>query len=252
MTKALIFDIDGTLYDHTHHDFPSGMFEQFRRLKKAGYLIGLATSRSQAELAHLPGEFRQFPFDFKIIDGGARILDHKDMDLIQISLSLQEMEEIEKIVRSKNLQYRYTTEKGDFFIKKPSKSERAIMNYFYLCSPGIKPWQQETVFNVMIWSGPDPDIEQLGEIMSVTPYTGAYEIRHAKSTKGEAVGILRKIGLFDEAIAFGDGENDVEFFEEADFSVCPENGSKAAVKRADRIIPPLKEGGIVSFLKELQ
>jgi len=54
----------------------------------------------------------------------------------------------------------------------------------------------------------------------------------------------------EEAIAFGDEENDIPMFARAGFSIAPSNAKDAVKAKADLVIGSNVEDGVAAFLEE--
>jgi len=96
--------------------------------------------------------------------------------------------------------------------------------------------------------------EQFGERLYVTkslPYF--LELATAGVTKGSGLDFLAGHLGFTPAqtIAFGDGENDVELMQWADYSVAVENAHERVKAAADWICPPAAEEGVAAVLEAL-
>ena len=79
MAVGYFFDLDGTLYTHRTHDVSSNTIKALNILKEKGNRVFLATSRTMAELDHLPSSLRQFPFDGRILEEVLEFLIKKAM-----------------------------------------------------------------------------------------------------------------------------------------------------------------------------
>ena len=62
------------------------------------------------------------------------------------------------------------------------------------------------------------------------------EVMSPDASKANAIKYLKKKLQCDEVVVFGDGKNDIEMFEEADYSCAVENAAPELIKCADEVI----------------
>ena len=70
-------------------------------------------------------------------------------------------------------------------------------------------------------------------------------------TKGSGLAFLAEHLGFTaaETVAFGDGENDVELLEWADYGVAVENATDRVLAIADFVCPPVTEEGVAQVIE---
>ena len=76
------------------------------------------------------------------------------------------------------------------------------------------------------------------------------EVYSDKATKANGVRRLRKLGNYDEVIAFGDNYNDLPMFSEADRCYAVANAVDEVKHKADGVIGPAEEGSVVGFIEK--
>jgi Cof subfamily protein (haloacid dehalogenase superfamily) len=100
-----------------------------------------------------------------------------------------------------------------------------------------------------------PVIEaRFGDDVYVVRSTSTFlEILNPGVSKGLGLGLaLKDRGIRpEEAMVFGDEENDLPMFDHAGFAVCPSNAKDNVKARADYITPSNAEDGIAAFLEEV-
>ena len=62
------------------------------------------------------------------------------------------------------------------------------------------------------------------------------EVMSSDASKANAIKYLKQKLQCDEVVVFGDGKNDIEMFEEADYSCAVENANEELIKCADEVI----------------
>lgn len=138
MKKAYFFDMDGTLYSHRFHEVPPNTLKALYQLKEQGHLVCLATSRTAQELAHLEQEVRTFPFDYRIIDGGAVVLDRNGKCVKKTVIAPHIIDRIASWCRRTGTPWRYACEDGMWWDIEGSQKEHDILFSLYLAVPERK------------------------------------------------------------------------------------------------------------------
>ena len=82
------------------------------------------------------------------------------------------------------------------------------------------------------------------------PDTWFLEIYSSRATKGNALKKLRKLYDIQHITAFGNGENDLSFFQESDWNCAVENSSTALLEMASQIIPSNQHDGVAKYLEQ--
>ena len=111
--------------------------------------------------------------------------------------------------------------------------------------------------------GPDESVQAVIDGVASEPglvsYTGTaiqnqklrwMDIHHSNGSKGDGVTTLREELGIDKVMVFGDGENDLSMFEDADESYAPANGQAAVKSKATEIIGHHNEDGVARFLRK--
>lgn len=256
-TRALFFDVDSTLYTHRIHDIPKSTKEALTKLKKKGYKIAVATSRCRYETKNLPRFFHEFPFDAKIYDGGAlvmeqdRILDHHPIQTSQVN-KLVQLSENEKFAM------RYSTFDGDYYERECETKYRDQFFTLYLNMPEVKPYENEDTYNMLAFIQNEEQKKKLYQHMdacAIVEHTGnTYEITAQGIDKSIGVKCLSKHWQIpmDEIICFGDGANDVGMLTQAGTGIAMGNGNPKAKEAADIVCGHIDEDGLYNICKELQ
>lgn len=78
------------------------------------------------------------------------------------------------------------------------------------------------------------------------------EVQAGGVDKRLSVQILREMAGADRVVAFGDNHNDLALADGADLFCAVENATADLLARADRIVPPNTEDGVVRYLLELE
>ncbi len=111
--------------------------------------------------------------------------------------------------------------------------------------------------------GPCPALAKVTQMVADEPtlvaYTGTaiedadlcwVDIHHSEGSKGNAVSVLRKELGASRVICFGDSDNDLSMFAEADECYAPENAKPEVLAAATAVIGHHDEDGIARFLRK--
>ena len=267
--KVLFFDIDGTLVnknavvaDSTYHALDLA--------HKAGHKLFLCTGRNVTQIFK---PLLEYGFDGIVSCAGASCYIGKK----QIAQHLMKREKVEQFLNlfeNRNISYgvqtesgAYVTEEGweltkrrflecgasekvtalnmKFFHKVPTLHERTdVEKTFYNFVPETVDEVQKKLgdyFTVQESSFSDPD-----------PHSGEITIRGITKTTGmkEVVSYYGK--TLEDAVAFGDGPNDLDMVENAGIGVCMGNGRKELKRVADLVTDDINENGIYNAMEKLK
>ena len=233
MTVGDFFDLDGTLYTHRTHDVSSKTIHALDALKEKGNRVFLATSRTQAELEHLPSSLRQFPFDGRILEGGARILDENGNDLFKVKIPSASVKQIQNLCQSHGWIWRYSNSFGNYWAVPPTVFAHHAYFKLYLCAH-VKT------------------IKKNVKDCSFVDFRHAIEIREKSIDKIKGVKWCKKAFHLQKTYCFGDGENDIDMLKGADHGLCMGNGHPRLKAVADEVIQSVDQDGIYQYLKKNQ
>ena len=250
--KIAFFDIDGTLVDMGRKEISQKTLEMLRKLREREVLLCLATGRSPMVLPH----FRDIEFDVFLTFNGSYCYNAGEM----IFSNPIPTEEIKRLIKNAAAIGRpvYNEKKSRLAA---NGTDRDLEDYFEIA--GLK-----------VEVADDFDMLSEGEIYQIM--LGLYEseyanmmkgIRHAKIAawwdraadiipadggKGVAVGKILEYYHLDraEAIAFGDGNNDIEMLQSVGTGVAMGNGSKQLKAVADDVCGHVAEDGIYEYCLE--
>jgi len=113
MIKAIFFDIDATSYIHAIKDSPESTKKAFRKLKEAGYRLGICTSRSYPEMINLPEHFWEL-MDAVVCLGGAQIM--IDGNLVVNHTLDDEIQSVIQLLDETSTPYRWVTSTSEGYL----------------------------------------------------------------------------------------------------------------------------------------
>ena len=244
MKPACFFDVDGTLYAHPFHEVSQETIGALHALKDHEYFLALNTSRSKEELAHVPSSLMNIGFDAYILDGGASIYDRSMHLRSATQIDDQIVSSIATYCEKQQICWRYSSVSGSYWGNSyiTSYMKEAYWQLYFL-RMDVKPWNGETVFNIMMESND----RSLASDCTITLFPGCMEIRAKQTDKWTGI---QQLSSLSPILCFGDGDNDVCMLEKADIGIAMANASLACKQAADVICGSVHESGIATFVKE--
>lgn len=265
MKKYLICtDIDGTLLDD-RHEVPTETKKLFKKLLDQGHLIYLATGRM-----YHSGQETALTIDPRVgtiaSNGGIYFLEDK---LVRQTLAADTAEQVYHVAKkyalplfffsdqtvyySETLPH-YFTDKGD-----QNRLGKDGANPFVSISEvnDFHQTKEQYINGIIISENSDLDLTPVKEELIKIPgvsisssHSNNIEIMAAGVSKKTAISAIQKaltIGT-SETICFGDGENDLEMFEAAEYSVAMANASQLVKDKATFTTGSNHENGLLTFL----
>lgn len=252
--KILFFDIDGTLYDH-EKKLPESARRAIMAAREKGHLVAIATGRAPFMVGPVLEDLdvdtyicfngQYVVHKGELIHGGiiepeilARIKEKADRDRFPLIF----MDDREMVATEtghphvgdslSSLKMPYPRASETFYMERP------IHQALLFCTE-----QQEQEY-----------AEAFPEMKFVRWHRTSTDILPAGTSKaGGMQRILDREGLMmSDAVAFGDGLNDIEMLEAAGAGVAMGNGHEEAKKKADYIAGDVSEDGIARILDQLK
>jgi len=256
MPSIFFFDIDNTLLDHRTLSIPPSALSAIDDLKRDGHTIVVATGRSH-------GHAKQFidlvQPSYTITQNGARIL-QGEREVMSIPLARQSLVALFDWIAS--LGHYYGVNDGfsgylsDLVPIATGPLDTVEMPYqahdkFYLRRDVYQAWLffdeglDETLVPEILDRFPDFDV--------VRWHRSAVDIMpHAINKWTGCQWVLAQTGFSpDQAIAFGDGLNDMQMLQGVGLGIAMDNGHPDLKAVADRVAPALHLDGIARMLEEL-
>lgn len=251
--KVVFFDIDGTLVNFHAGKSSVKVIEALERLKKNGIKLVIATGRGPIQIPPFPEGL----FDAYLCFNGSYAFDQEG-DIISHPLPLADIKQLIRNGQRLKRPIIMATAKRlvangmdpdleEYMSFGPIKAER-LANFDELV--GYEPIYQ------MMMSGRKEDyattLEGVQAIKIAAWWERAFDLIPAVGGKGQAVEeILKYYGLTpEEAMAFGDGNNDLPMFEVVGHGVAMGNASEELKAAARDVCRPVQEDGIYHYLLE--
>ena len=250
--KIIFFDIDGTLIDIERKAISEKMIETLQRLKERNIILCIATGRSPV----LVPEFEGVDFDAFITFNGSYCYNQKEV-IYKIPIPT---EDIHKIIENAAAIHRpislaTTTRTAANGKDKDLVDYYAIAKMEVMVAEDFDQVAEEEIYQIMAGSRKEeyPDMLKNVEHARITAWWDrAVDIIPVESGKGNAVAKILEYYHLDksEAMAFGDGNNDLEMLQAVGHGIAMGNGSSELKEIAEDVCGHVAEDGIYHYCVE--
>ncbi len=249
--KALFFDVDGTLLDHSTGQVPQSTIDALRQAKEKGIKLAIATGRTIDELNKLP--LNDIAFDAYLTLNGNICLDENKKIFAGYEIIPEEVEILRGIFDAKKIPFVFIGELGryinfidDVVIRTQNETLGTI--------PEVGEFKGEKIYQCLSFvdNGMRQKLEKLLDHCSITSWnrTG---IDIIAKTGGKQAGIQAYLDYCgfkrSQSMAFGDGENDIAMIRYAGIGVAMANGKDALKQAATYVTTAVDDDGIMNALK---
>ena len=250
MKGLVFFDLDGTLLNKKGQ-VDLEVIEAIQQLKENGYEPLLATGRSPIEVS----EVIQSTNIHSGVFMNGQVVIFKGELLIHYDIPKETIERLLKFATDNG--HGITCYNIDAFkIIETVPFAQEAYEYIHTPTPDIVPaFYKEQVVNMMLLLSRDKDDEayQLAfpELRFIRNFPYALDVITAGNSKATGIRALIRT-LNNNSIttyAFGDGANDLEMFQEVDFSIAMGNAIPLIKENADYVSTENDKGGVIQGLK---
>lgn len=251
MIKAAFFDVDGTLLSHKSRSVPQSARNAMDALKARGIRCVVATGRQLPEMAKLP--VGDIAFDGYITMNGQLIFDSQKQLLKGTPITGALKERLLRMFEERILPV-LLVEKDRMYLNFVNDHVIAAQADISSAVPRVDVYSGGEIYQVCIYltEWQEEHLEGLTKLGNINRWHwGGVDITTLGNHKG--VGVREYLQsqniLPEEAIAFGDGENDVEMLRLAGIGVAMGNGSPEAKAAADYVTRDIDQDGIAWALR---
>ena len=251
MIKVIFFDVDGTLLSHTRGEVSASTRAALAALREKGILCVLATGRHLPELEDLP--IRDIAFDGYITLNGHLSLDGKRNVTHGLPFVGEEKEQVLQLFHGTEFPVMLIEKDSMYFNFVDHRAEAAQTEISSPLAPLGRYTGSEIYLGVVYAAKEDEPL--LRSRLPACRLTRWNDHGLDINTRGggKMVAIRRYLAAQgirpEEAMAFGDGENDIEMLEFAGIGVAMGNASDAVKARADFVTADVDEDGIAKALQ---
>ena len=252
-TKILFFDIDGTLIDMNRKKISDKMIEALIRLKERGILLCLATGRGPMGVPRFPG----VEFDAYLTYNGSYCFDGRQT----IYSSPIPTEDVKRVIKNASgIGRPVSAATKDRLLA--NGSDKDLEDYYAISKAELivaadfdNVVNREAVYQLMVGCR-EKDYPALLEgadgAKIAAWWDRAADIISATGSKGYGIEkVLDYYGLDKgQALAFGDGANDIEMLQTAGIGVAMGNAGDNVKASADDICGTAADDGIFTYCRE--
>ncbi len=255
--KGLVFDIDGTLIPYGKTKIENSALASIQVAKEKGYKIIIATGRNYCFLDEQIKE--ELKPDYFITVNGTCVLDSNANILEAFCFSKKSMDLMLECTKKENhlIGFKYS----DCIVV--LNDHNKFRDYYqvsgkdkHLIQDGENPQyakrlKDEQPLGAYLVNGKEDDeFSKIPDISFVKAHISDYDIFPKEVNKATGLNsALKLLGLsWDEVMAFGDGENDIEMLTNAKIGVAMGNAKDRLKQCADYISTDITDNGIKNAL----
>ena len=259
MTKALFFDIDGTLVSFGTHSIPESTIEALKAAHRNGHKIFIATGRPKVIINNLDAIQSLDIIDGYITMNGAYCF-VGDKVIYKSAIPHDEAIALGEICRENNYACIFVAE-HDIAVCQPSEMVKKIFyDFLHVNEIPIKSLEEATdkeIFQIT----PFITQEQEAEITHLLPncesgrwFPAFADITARGNTKQKGIDeIIKHFGLkLEDTMAFGDGGNDITMLKHAAVGVAMGNAKDDVKAAANYVTDTVDNDGIKKALEHFK
>lgn len=252
--KIVFFDIDGTLKDYQEEGISNSTKAAISELKRKEIKLVAATGRPLS----MCDEIRDLGIDLFVTSNGGYVKHGHDI-IHKVPLDSTILQEVMAFAHTEKHALSFYTEELNMTDVRDSKILAALKETLSLHDyPAINPLiHQQEVFLLCLFA----DEEMTEKYIQRFPHLSFHRwhpyivnVLHQEVSKSAAIeSVLAYFELEpSEAIAFGDGDNDIDMLEMVGLGIAMGNGSERLKASADFITKKASDNGIEYALREFQ
>ena len=268
MIKLIAIDMDGTLLNEKKH-IDKAQKEAIHEAIEAGIKIVLCTGRPLYGILPFYEELGLSELDsegYVILNNGCSIHKTKDWKLIdQVNFTSDDIEYLYKFSESYDINFTLVNDTYYFNIgRKPTDELIKDAGFVFSDITDISLEEAKSgkhkIMKIMFLGDPEimANFQEKNEDIIKSKYSGVlsqsyvYEVFPKDNNKGTGLKKLaEKLGIKqEEVMAIGDGNNDIEMFEYANYSVAMKNATELAKKAAKYETDSNENDGVAKAIRK--
>ena len=268
MIKLIAIDMDGTLLNEKKH-IDKAQKEAIHEAIEAGIKIVLCTGRPLYGILPFYEELGLSELDsegYVILNNGCSIHKTKDWKLIdQVNFTSDDIEYLYKFSESYDINFTLVNDTYYFNIgRKPTDELIKDAGFVFSNITDISLEEAKSgkhkIMKIMFLGDPEimADFQEKNEDIIKSKYSGVlsqsyvYEVFPKDNNKGTGLKKLaEKLGIKqEEVMAIGDGNNDIEMFEYANYSVAMKNATELVKKAAKYETDSNENNGVAKAIRK--
>ncbi|MDR0938317.1 MAG: Cof-type HAD-IIB family hydrolase [Mediterranea sp.] len=258
MSKALFFDIDGTLVSFDTHRIPTSTIEALEAARSGGHKIFIATGRPTAIINNLGELQRRGLIDGYITMNGAYCFAGDEV-IFKSVIPTEEVGAMAEFCERRHIPCIFVEEHG-LSVCQPDEEVRRTFYEFLRVDVMPVVTAEEAARKEIIQMTPFLTAGQEVDIRPLTP-TCEYNRWYPTFADVTAKGVTKQRGIdeivrhfalrLEDTVAFGDGGNDVSMLRHAAIGVAMGQASDEVKAAANYITAPIDEDGISKAMRHL-
>lgn len=258
MTKALFFDIDGTLVSFETHRIPTSTIEALEAARARGHKIFIATGRPKAIINNLSELQSRNLIDGYITMNGAYCFVGENV-IYKNAIPQEEVKAMGAYCEKKGLACIFVQEHSISVCQPNEMVEKIFYDFLHVDTIPTVSFEEATSKET-IQMTPFITEKEEQEIRPSIPtceigrwYPAFADITAKGDTKQKGIDeIIRYFGLrLEDTVAFGDGGNDISMLRHAAIGVAMGQAKEDVKAAADYVTAPIDEDGISKAMKHL-
>lgn len=252
MTKAIFFDVDGTLVSFQTHVVSPAALEALHRLRERGIKLFIATGRHPQMLSYLQSVF---PFDGYVCLSGQYCV-CGDKVLRSRPMEPQAVEELVSAAGSDAFSCIFL-EGEDIYINRVDQYTDQFMAQLDLPTPPVSPASRalgRDVYQAIAFLTKDNErllLDRAPHLKTTRWHPHFLDV--IPGSGGKDLGLDAVLDYFgialEDSMAFGDGENDLSMLVHAGIGVAMGSASELVKSQADYVTGTVDEDGVVAALE---
>lgn len=255
--KIIFFDIDNTLYVTLEKRIPDSTLYALRALKQRGIITAIATGRTFSVMPELVKQLIADSGIDMVVAINGQYVQYQGKELTSFPIDKNVVIDLASQLREKQIAHAFVAHNAiNVGLNNPYLENTCkLMAISYTENPNhpeihpvyqmlaFYPVEKDEEINFMLPEGLKP----------VRWHDYGVDILSKDGSKARGIqAALDKLGLnMADAMAFGDGMNDLEMIEAVGFGVVMANGEAELKERADYICPAATDDGIYRALVDL-
>ncbi len=254
--KIAFIDIDWTILDHNVKDWDYSSLNAIKKLQEMGVLIVFATARSYASVKGT-GFFNHITPDGLITNNGGLTF-FNDKIIYKNTYPENLVKDILNVANKHQVVLQFATLKERHFTMEPNEYVRHYYSVYYEEWPLVLENNVSDVTEIIAFIPEEYDETMTKELPARLRYhrydTYGVNIGYFQNKKGDAIiKLLNYLNIDKEnAIAFGDSQDDISMFEAVGFSVAMGNSKDDLLKeKATIIADTISNHGVATTIANL-
>lgn len=248
MTKAIFLDVDGTLISFQTHEVPASTLDALREAHARGVRLFIATGRAAADLAELD----EIPYDGVVALNGAECLMRDGRVVARHPIPRADFERAMQLSDQYGFSLAFELNEGLFINRLSAGAEewaRMVAHPMPVETNLYELYDKVECYQMCFFFDPQTELEVMAQLPSLVatrwcPVFADINVRGVDKATGLAEFAAHFGFASDEAMAFGDGGNDVAMLRAAGVGVAMGNACDEALQAADYVTASVDDEGI--------